>query len=120
MATNQAQELGTRLRTARQDAGLSVRQVGRLANINHSYLVKLETGQVDNPSAVYLQRLADVLELDPSDLLIYIGVEPRSTLPSPRIYFRRKFGISEAEATRLSRLIADHTKPTNNKETNDQ
>jgi len=87
--------------------------VAKAADINHSYLVKLELDQADNPSAAYLQRLADVLEIDPSDLLAFIGVEPSATLPSPRVYFRRKFGISDAEAARLSRLIEDYTKPPN-------
>ncbi|MGH3191128.1 MAG: helix-turn-helix domain-containing protein [Streptosporangiaceae bacterium] len=114
MATKEPQTLGAYLRAARRDAGLSIRQLARAAEINHSYLVKLETDQNDNPSAAHLQRLADVLEIDASDLLAFIGVEPSSTLPSPRVYFRRKFGLSDTEAARLSRLIAEHTnKPSN-------
>lgn len=114
MATKQPLSLGVRLRTARLEAGLSIRQLARAAGINHSYLVKLENDQNDNPSAAHLQRLADVLEIDASDLLSFIGVEPSSTLPSPRIYFRRKFGLSDAEAARLSRLIAEYTnRPSN-------
>jgi len=119
MAARQPQNLGALLRTARLEAGLSIRQVAKLADINHSYLTKLETGQYDNPSAVHLQRLADVLELDPSDLLSFIGVEPASTLPPPRVYFRRKFGLSQTQADHLSRLIADYTKAPNQKETHD-
>ena len=114
MATNQPQTLGATLRVARHEAGLSIRQLARAAEIHHSYLVKLENDQNDNPSAAHLQRLADVLEIDASDLLSFIGVEPPSTLPSPRVYFRRKFGLSDAEAARLSSLIAEYTnKPPN-------
>lgn len=114
MATKGPHTLGTTLRTARLEARLSIRQLARAAGINHSYLVKLETDQNDNPSAAHLQRLADVLEIDASDLLTFIGVEPSSTLPSPRVYFRRKFGLSDAEAARLSHLIAEYTdKPSN-------
>lgn len=119
MTTEQPQTLAKRLRTARLEAGLSIRQAAKLADMNHSYLTKLETGQYDNPSAVHLQRLADVLELDPSDLLSFIGVDPGSTLPPPRVYFRRKFGLSQTQADHLSRLIADYTKPSNPKETHD-
>jgi transcriptional regulator with XRE-family HTH domain len=114
MATKRPQTLGATLRAARLEAGLSIRQLARAADINHSYLVKLETDQSDNPSAAHLQRLADVLELDASDLLTFIGVEPSSTLPSPRVYLRRKFGLSEAEATRLSRLIDEYTNQASN------
>jgi transcriptional regulator with XRE-family HTH domain len=114
------QSLGQVLRAARIEAGLSTRQVAKLAELTHGYLVKMENDQIESPSAAYLARLADVLELDTSDLLGFIGVEPSSILPSPRVYFRRKFGISEAEAERLSRLIAGYTKPPNNsKETHD-
>ena len=51
--------LGVYLRTARTRAGLTVRELARLASIGHSYLVKLENDQKDNPSADVLQRLAD-------------------------------------------------------------
>ena len=115
----QRQSLGQVLRAARLEAGLSTRQVATAAGLTHGYLVKLELDRIDNPSAAYLQRLADVLELDTGDLLSFIGVEPAATLPSPRVYFRRKLGVSDAEAARLSRLIADNTKPPNFKETHD-
>ena len=120
MTTKRQQTLGAFLRAARLETGLSIRQLARLADINHSYLNKLENDQNDNPSAAHLQRLADVLEIDASGLLKFIGVEPSATLPSPRVYFRRKFGMSNAEAARLSRLIAEYTKPPNSKETNDK
>lgn len=69
---------------------------------------------MDNPSAAVLQKLADALELDASELLTFIGVGPSSTLPSPRVYFRRKFGMTDQEAARLARLITDYTiKPPN-------
>lgn len=119
MAPKRPHSLGQLLRTARQESGLSTRQVAKLAGLTHGYLTRLENDQIESPAAAYLQHLADALELDGSVLLKFIGVEPASTLPPPRIYFRRKFGMSEAEAARLSRLIADYTKPPNNKETHD-
>jgi transcriptional regulator with XRE-family HTH domain len=120
MTSPQPSGLGQTLRAARLEAGLSVRQVARLAELTHGYLTKLENDQIEQPSAAYLARLADVLELDASDLLAYIGVDPRTTLPSPRVYFRRKFGVNEAEAERLSRLIADATKLPNPKEIHEE
>jgi transcriptional regulator with XRE-family HTH domain len=93
--------------------------VAKLAGLTHGYLTKLENNQIDSPAAAYLQHLADVLELDASDLLTFIGVEPASTLPPPRTYFRRKFGLSDAEAERLARLVQDYNKRPNSKETHD-
>lgn len=120
MTPQRPHSLGQALRIARHEAGLSTRQVAKLAGITHGYLTKLENDQIESPAAAYLQHLADVLELDGSDLLRFIGVEPASTLPPPRTYFRRKFGLSDAEAERLSRLIADYTKPPNHKETHEK
>jgi transcriptional regulator with XRE-family HTH domain len=102
--------LGDRLRAARAEAGLSIRELARLAGINYSYLSKLESDQNDNPSADKLQRLAGVLDIDPAELLGYIGVEPSGTLPPPRVYFRRKYGVSEQDAEELSRIIESYTK----------
>ena len=114
MANIEPKTLGAYLRAARMKEGLSIRKLAAADDINNSYVVKLETDQNDNPSAAHLQRLADVLEIDASVLLAFIGVEPSSLLPPPRIYFRRKFGLSDAEAARLSKLIAEHTnKPPN-------
>jgi len=118
MSPQESHSLGQVLRAARLEAGLSTRQVAKLAELTHGYLTKLENDQIDSPAAAYLQRLADVLELDASDLLKFIGVEASATLPSPRVYFRRKFGLSNAEAEHLSRLIADYTKPINNSKEN--
>ena len=120
MRPHSSPSLGQVLRTARQEAGLSTRQVAKLADLTHGYLTKLENDQIDSPAAAYLQHLADVLELDASDLLAFIGVDPVSTLPTPLVYFRRKFGMSEAEAKRLSNLVADYTKPSNSKETHEK
>lgn len=118
MTPHQPQTLSAYLRAARLEAGLSIRQLARLSGVSHSYLVKLETDQKENPGADKLLRLAEVLEIDPSALLRFIGVEPPSTLPPPRVYFRRKFGMSEAEAARLSRLVEQHmNQPTNEGDT---
>jgi transcriptional regulator with XRE-family HTH domain len=104
MATNKP-TLGARLRTARLEAGLTVRELARLAGMNHSYLVKLETDQKDNPSAEKLQRLAEVLEIDASEMLSYIGVEPASTLPPATMYFRRKYGMNERDAEEIANIV---------------
>lgn len=105
MTTRKQPTLGERLRAARTEAGLSVRELARLAGINYSYYFKLETDQNDNPAADKLQRLAEVLELDPAELLSYIGLEPSSTLPPARVYFRRKYGMSEDDAEEIAKIV---------------
>lgn len=101
--------LGEYIRSARNEAGLSIRQLASLAGMNHSYLVKIETDQNDSPSADVLQRIAEVLEIDASELLAFVGVKPSSILPPATVYFRKKFGMSEAEAIEATRLIEQFT-----------
>jgi transcriptional regulator with XRE-family HTH domain len=105
--TNNA-SLGTFLKEARARAGLSIRDLERVSGVANSYLTKLELNQKTNPSADILQRLADALDLDASELLAFIGVKPASTLPAARTYFRRKYGVNAKEADVLTRLVEDH------------
>jgi transcriptional regulator with XRE-family HTH domain len=97
--------LGEYLRAARTEAHLSLREMERLTGISFGYLRKLETNDHDNPSADKLQRIADVLELDASELLAFIGITPSSVLPAADVFFRSKYGLSEAEAKEAAELI---------------
>lgn len=90
---------------------MSIRELARLAGVNFAYLSRLENDE-RGASADVLQRLADVLQLDTSQLLSYIGVRP--DLPEPRLYFRRKLGVNAKEAEILARLIEDRLKQQGN------
>jgi transcriptional regulator with XRE-family HTH domain len=99
--------LGAYLRTKRQEAGLSIRELARLAGVDFAYLSRLESGERSEPSAELLQRIADVLETDAGELLAYVGVKP--VLPEPRAYFRKRYGVSEREAEEMARLLERFT-----------
>jgi transcriptional regulator with XRE-family HTH domain len=109
MAKETQATLGTYLRAKREAAGLTLRELEQLTGISNGYLAKLENDQKDNPSAEKLQRLAEVLEVDASELLAFIGVEPSSSLPPARIYFRRKYGMDSTDAEALARLVEEYT-----------
>ncbi len=98
MSNDDTHSLGDILRTARQEAGLSVRDLAAQVGVHFTHIGQLESGK-RNPSPENLQRIAEVLNVDAEPLLAMIG------LPPPRMYFRRKFGVSEAEADVLARLI---------------
>lgn len=91
--------LGDRLHNARKEAGLSTRQLAELTGVHFTYIAELERGKKANPSADIVRKVANALNLDAEELLTKIG------LPPPRMYFRRKFGVSEEEADVLARLI---------------
>lgn len=99
------ESLAAHLRQAREQSGLSIRELAKqVGGVHHSYLARIENGETANPSTDLLQRLADVLNVDSADLLAYVNV----TLPEPRAYFRRKFGVDAEEADVLARLIEEH------------
>jgi hypothetical protein len=52
-----------------------------------------------------LQNIAGALELDPNELLTFIGVE--ATLPEPKVYFRKAYGMTEHEAEEAEAVIAE-------------
>lgn len=107
MDNDTANGLAQHLRACRERAGLSIRELARLASVDVGYIHHLEAGTKRNPSAEVLQQLADVLEADASELLAYIGVKPSSVLPSTEVFLRRKHGFSEAEAKQAAELIEE-------------
>jgi len=107
------------LRTAREQAGISQRQLASRVGIHNSYLARLESGENDSPAADVLQRIADVLEISSTDLLGFIGVKPAEGLPELAPYLRTKYHLGEAEVRELAehlRRLADPTTGTNTKE----
>lgn len=103
--------LGEYLRTARESAGLSQRQLAGRIGLHHAYLARLENGEMSNPGAELLQRIADVLEISSTDLFAFIGVKPPEGLPDLAPYLRAKYQLDEAAvrelAEHLRRLAQD-------------
>jgi transcriptional regulator with XRE-family HTH domain len=90
---------------AREAAGLSIRQLAPLVGIHHSVLARIERGEVTKPSPELLQNIAEVTETDAARLLAFIGV--KATLPEPKVYFRRAYGMTEDEANEAARMIEE-------------
>jgi HTH-type transcriptional regulator, competence development regulator len=57
--------LGLLLRKLREARDLSSRELGQLADIDHTYVYRLETGEKQSPSDELLARLLRVLKADP-------------------------------------------------------
>ncbi len=62
------QQLGPRLRDARQTANLTVREVGERLGVDHSMIVRYENGE-SLPPLDRLIALADIYRLTPAALL---------------------------------------------------
>lgn len=95
--------LGETIRAAREAKGLSIRSFARAANADHTLVSRIEAGKVLRPSVELLERFADVLECDASELLALVGIRPR--LPEPHVYFRSAFGVSDEEAEDMLALL---------------
>ncbi len=104
MDSDSSPSLGEHLRHARERAGLSQRQLALDANMHHSYIARLENGEVRRkPKPEHLQRLADALSIDLAELLAFLGIRP--TLPETRTYFRRAYGVNDEEANVIANLV---------------
>lgn len=62
--------LGVALRTLRERRTLSVREIGKLAEVDHAYIYRLETGEKANPSIDLLTKLLKVLKAEEREALI--------------------------------------------------
>ena len=72
--------IGETLRAARNERGLTLRQVAEGAHVSISYLAEIERGEKD-PSSRVLESIAEGLDLEVSGLLIRIAttLEPAPT-----------------------------------------
>ncbi|HUD10653.1 MAG TPA: helix-turn-helix transcriptional regulator [Candidatus Saccharimonadales bacterium] len=65
--TSLQQKLGKKIRTLRNEAGLSQEKLGELTGLDRTYISDIERG-VRNPSLKSLQKLAKALTVSISDL----------------------------------------------------
>lgn len=82
--------LGQYLEQGRQRAGLTLRQLAEASGVNVSAVNRLLKDEVEHPAAEHLQSIANVLELDMTDALGFIGVTPPKGLPGISPYLRAK------------------------------
>ena len=70
--------LGALLRFLREQRGLSLRELGRLAEVDHAYIHRLETGSKESPSAEVIGKLAKALKTAKRDsnMLLYLTAHP--------------------------------------------
>src|SRR5438477_6583656 len=62
--------LGAALRKLRERRTLSIRELGRLADVDHAYIYRLEQGEKTSPSAELIATLLSVLKANPRDCVM--------------------------------------------------
>ncbi|MEZ5246685.1 MAG: helix-turn-helix transcriptional regulator [Acidimicrobiales bacterium] len=82
------QSLPALLLKLRRKRQLSARDLAEKADVHHSTVTMIERGQIAQPRADKLTRLARALGTDPSDFLTLAGYKPTEQLPSFGVYLR--------------------------------
>ena len=72
--------LGDRIRKLRDERELTQGQLALSSSVSQGYLSQLENGEVKNPSAAVLLRVAQAINVDPDDLFAAAGYPTVRTL----------------------------------------
>lgn len=94
--------LGNTLRQRRLELNLSLGQLADATGLHKSFLSRLESGVVRQPSADSLQRVAAALDLPDTTVFGLLGDRARDQLPPLQPYLRAKYDLPDA-------VIADIT-----------
>jgi transcriptional regulator with XRE-family HTH domain len=98
-------QLSALLKTERERAGLTVRQLAEATGLTPSTLWRLETGFIGSPKPDQLQRLAEALGIAVEEFYAAAGFLVPSSLPELRPYLRAKYGLAGDEATRIEGYV---------------
>src|SRR5262245_47647845 len=109
-----APTLGQQLEVARQEAGLSLRQLANLSGVPMSSVNRLLKDEVEQPSPEHLAALARALELNTADLFLLAGLPVPQEAASLEVMLRKGYGVSDDDVPALKQeieaIIAEHTK----------
>jgi transcriptional regulator with XRE-family HTH domain len=72
--------LGFLLRNLREERGLTLREVAQLADIDHAYVYRLETGDKESPSGEVLTKLLRALKPPKreAEMLHFVAAHPET------------------------------------------
>ena len=73
-------KLGDRIRQLREESSLTQGQLAHTSAVSQGYLSQLENGEVKNPSAAVLLRVAEAMHVDPDELFEAAGYPTVRTL----------------------------------------
>jgi transcriptional regulator with XRE-family HTH domain len=102
--------LGTRLAALRQQFGYSLYELERRSGINRPKLMRMESGEIRQPTPETLNKLAVALDVDPEEL--YDLASATGPLPSLPTYFRSKYGLTDKQIQTLERTVDRMTEST--------
>jgi transcriptional regulator with XRE-family HTH domain len=94
--------LGNRMRQRRAELGMSLNDLATATGLHKSFLSRLESGEVRQPAADSLRRIAQALGLPETELYGLLDRRARDQLPPLQPYLRAKYDLPDE-------IIADVT-----------
>lgn len=94
--------LGERLRRLRSARDLSVRGLAAMAEVDATWLSRVERGGYTSPDPRVLAKVAALLEVDMADLFLTAGYSSGRGLPGLAPYLRAKYDLSDEAVEQLS------------------
>lgn len=95
--------LGFLLRSLREERGLSLREAAQLAELDHAYIHRLETGEKESPSEEALAKLIRALKPPKreSEMLQFVAANA-AVRPDLIVFVRDDLSVTYAEFSALS------------------
>lgn len=110
MSDDAPEALGDYIRASREVAKLSLRELARRVGMSHVYLGRIENGERSKLAPEILQRIVEVLDLDPAEAFAHIGVKPAALMPTRKDFFRSAYGVDDAEADEIIGMLNEYMK----------
>ncbi len=97
--------LGSILRQRRLELELSLSQLAAVTGLHKSFLSRLESGVVRQPSADSLQRVAAALRLPDTAVFGLLDDRAREQLPPLQPYLRAKYDLPDAVIAEITAYL---------------
>jgi len=104
-------ELVTRLRL---NLGLSMYELAKRTGINRSTLMRIEDGVTTGPDTGTLNALARGLDVEPELFYDAVWQDASQPLPSPALYFRSKYRLTDEQIAELEASVKRVTEQQDN------
>ena len=94
-------QLGETIRRSRLAAGLSMAELARRTGTDRSTILRIETGELSEPSPRRLQRIASALGDEAEDYFALAGYATTSGMPTLGAYLRTKYDATPEMAAEV-------------------
>jgi transcriptional regulator with XRE-family HTH domain len=96
-----AARLGAYVQQLRRKHALTVRSLAAQAEVDFSWISRLERGRIASPHARLLWRVARALDVEPADLYLEAGFGDAHGLPGFGPYLRAKYNLPPEAVAQL-------------------